>query len=229
MFVPYHSNAASYDINVAAGSCVIFNTHIWRYHGQRVVMGVRFLASIFRLRYHYRPKHQYVHAAWSYNRLGSPVAKHNGWAPERVDDWDHGSRGWIVWVGMGLILGDCAAGLVWAICKPLIPRFQQLLRELKPTQLEPSRNQELGGHTPLLSHPMNAHNADGVDKRTVDDGWPNTSLVNPDLVTPSGAILLVIYFVTLLAGFQSFIPPPATLLAILLSKLCLDAFAWANG
>lgn len=41
----------------------------------------------------------------------SPVAKHKGWAPGPVNDWDNGSRGWIVWVGMGLILGDSAIGL----------------------------------------------------------------------------------------------------------------------
>jgi uncharacterized oligopeptide transporter (OPT) family protein len=47
----------------------------------------------------------------------SPVAKHNGWAPGPVDDWDTGSRGWILWVGMRLILGDTLIGI---ILRPLI-------------------------------------------------------------------------------------------------------------
>lgn len=32
----------------------------------------------------------------------SPVAKNNGWAPGPVGDWEKGSRGWILWAGMGL-------------------------------------------------------------------------------------------------------------------------------
>ncbi|KAF2788846.1 hypothetical protein K505DRAFT_341750 [Melanomma pulvis-pyrius CBS 109.77] len=48
----------------------------------------------------------------------SPLAKHRGWAPALVEDCDEGSRGWILWVGMGLILGDSAIGLSWFILNP---------------------------------------------------------------------------------------------------------------
>lgn len=56
------------------------------------------------------------------------MAKHNGWAVGPVDDWDNGSRGWIFWVGIGLILGDSAVGLVWLITKPLMSWAQRQFR-----------------------------------------------------------------------------------------------------
>ncbi|KZL83814.1 oligopeptide transporter, partial [Colletotrichum incanum] len=38
----------------------------------------------------------------------SPIASINGWAPGPVSDWDSGSRGWIMWIAVALILGDTA-------------------------------------------------------------------------------------------------------------------------
>lgn len=36
----------------------------------------------------------------------SPLAKQNGWAPGDVNDWKDGSRGWIVWVSLAIMLAD---------------------------------------------------------------------------------------------------------------------------
>ncbi|KAK2035255.1 OPT superfamily oligopeptide transporter [Colletotrichum zoysiae] len=38
----------------------------------------------------------------------SPMATIRGWAPGPVSDWDSGSRGWIMWIAVALILGDTA-------------------------------------------------------------------------------------------------------------------------
>ncbi|KAK1993962.1 OPT superfamily oligopeptide transporter [Colletotrichum falcatum] len=38
----------------------------------------------------------------------SPIASTRGWAPGPVSDWESGSRGWIMWVAVALILGDTA-------------------------------------------------------------------------------------------------------------------------
>ena len=50
----------------------------------------------------------------------SPMTKHNGWAVSPINDRDNGSHGWILWVGIGLIFGDSAVGLVWVILKLLM-------------------------------------------------------------------------------------------------------------
>ncbi|KAF4901182.1 putative oligopeptide transporter [Colletotrichum viniferum] len=36
----------------------------------------------------------------------SPLAKYNGWAPGSIDDWETGSKGWIVWVSLAIMLAD---------------------------------------------------------------------------------------------------------------------------
>nr|CAB99186.1 conserved hypothetical protein [Neurospora crassa] len=36
----------------------------------------------------------------------SPLAKNRGWAPGDVDDWEKGSKGWIVWVSLAIMLAD---------------------------------------------------------------------------------------------------------------------------
>lgn len=41
----------------------------------------------------------------------SPLAKYKGWAPGPVDDWEHGSKGWIVWVSLAIMLADAVVSL----------------------------------------------------------------------------------------------------------------------
>ena len=41
----------------------------------------------------------------------SPLAKHRGWAPAPVGDWEHGSKGWIVWVSLAIMLADSVVSL----------------------------------------------------------------------------------------------------------------------
>ncbi|GAO14280.1 hypothetical protein UVI_02033590 [Ustilaginoidea virens] len=43
--------------------------------------------------------------------LLSPLAKHEGWAPGLVDDWEHGSKGWIVWISLAIMLADAVVSL----------------------------------------------------------------------------------------------------------------------
>ena len=128
-----------------------------------------------------------------------------------VDDWDNGSRGWIFWVGIGLILGDSAAGLVWVIGKPLMPWAQ---RQFRLQRLERLGGQVLEERERLLLHSL-AIKDNKVDS-AVDDNWPATSRVTLKLMLWTGAILLLLYFVSLLSVFQEFVPPFATLIAVVL-------------
>ncbi|KAK2861252.1 hypothetical protein FQN49_004387, partial [Arthroderma sp. PD_2] len=49
----------------------------------------------------------------------SPLAKHNGWAPGPVNDWETGSKGWIVWVSLAIMLADSIINLGWLVIRPL--------------------------------------------------------------------------------------------------------------
>ena len=50
----------------------------------------------------------------------SPLAKSKGWAPGPVKDWENGSKGWIVWISLAIMLADSIVSLGWLILKPLI-------------------------------------------------------------------------------------------------------------
>jgi OPT family oligopeptide transporter len=41
----------------------------------------------------------------------SPLAKAKGWAPGEVDDWETGSKGWIVWISLAIMLADSVISL----------------------------------------------------------------------------------------------------------------------
>ncbi|KAL8871623.1 MAG: hypothetical protein Q9174_002583, partial [Haloplaca sp. 1 TL-2023] len=56
----------------------------------------------------------------------SPLAKSKGWADGPVDDWTSGSKGWIVWVSLAIMLADSIISLGWLILRPLIIHGPQL-------------------------------------------------------------------------------------------------------
>ncbi|KAK7398752.1 OPT superfamily [Neonectria punicea] len=50
----------------------------------------------------------------------SPLAKSRGWAPGDVDDWEHGSKGWIIWVSLAIMLVDAIVSLAYVAFRPLM-------------------------------------------------------------------------------------------------------------
>jgi OPT family oligopeptide transporter len=61
----------------------------------------------------------------------SPLAKYKGWAPGPVSNWTNGSKGWIVWVSLAIMLADSIVSLGWLILRLLIkhgPSFYTTLR-----------------------------------------------------------------------------------------------------
>ncbi|KAK1999539.1 OPT oligopeptide transporter [Colletotrichum falcatum] len=52
----------------------------------------------------------------------SPLAKYRGWAPGSIDDWETGSKGWIVWVSLAIMLADAIVSLGYIAFRPLACR-----------------------------------------------------------------------------------------------------------
>lgn len=50
----------------------------------------------------------------------SPLAKNRGYAPGKTSDWENGSKGWIVWVSLAIMLADAIVNMAWLVLKPLI-------------------------------------------------------------------------------------------------------------
>ncbi|RHZ54458.1 OPT family oligopeptide transporter [Aspergillus thermomutatus] len=56
----------------------------------------------------------------------SPLAKARGWAPGPVDSWEDGSKAWIVWVSLAIMLADSLVSLGWLVLKPAIANAPKL-------------------------------------------------------------------------------------------------------
>lgn len=147
----------------------------------------------------------------------SPLAKHRGWAPGPVKDWDNGSRGWILWVGMGLILGDSLIGLSWFIFKPFA---LEMWRQARSRALQRSSQEERdrSAREPLLeedSLPPHSHSTEG-SVQTSDSSWPKSSRITSPLIVLSGIVVLLACFLSLLLGFRKLVAPIASVVAVLL-------------
>ncbi|KAJ5361262.1 hypothetical protein N7541_002106 [Penicillium brevicompactum] len=64
----------------------------------------------------------------------SPLAKSRGWAPGPVDSWEDGSKAWIVWISLAIMLADSLVSLGWLILKPIVNRSPQWIAWLKSTR-----------------------------------------------------------------------------------------------
>ncbi|RHZ61978.1 hypothetical protein CDV55_107156 [Aspergillus turcosus] len=56
----------------------------------------------------------------------SPLAKARGWAPGPVDSWEDGSKAWIVWVSLAIMLADSLVSLGWLVLRPAIANAPKL-------------------------------------------------------------------------------------------------------
>ncbi|KAM7200557.1 OPT oligopeptide transporter domain containing protein [Naviculisporaceae sp. PSN 640] len=60
----------------------------------------------------------------------SPLAKYKGWAPGSVDDWEHGSKGWIVWVSLAIMLADAVISLGYLASRSALRYLPESNKEL---------------------------------------------------------------------------------------------------
>jgi len=57
----------------------------------------------------------------------SPLAKKQGWAPGIVNDWKNGSRGWIVWISLAIMLADSVVSLSLLAGDTIVPLVKKQL------------------------------------------------------------------------------------------------------
>lgn len=61
----------------------------------------------------------------------SPLAKYRGWAPGSIDDWETGSKGWIVWTSLAIMLADAVVSLGYLALSPLVRRAPSIFANVK--------------------------------------------------------------------------------------------------
>ncbi|ORE19289.1 OPT superfamily oligopeptide transporter [Rhizopus microsporus] len=68
----------------------------------------------------------------------SPLAHHAGWAPGPVDDWKNGSKGWILWISLGVMIAESCVSLLVVLMRAIVKtyRHQQVRQEEEQTVVE---------------------------------------------------------------------------------------------
>ena len=107
----------------------------------------------------------------------SPLAKYKGWASGDVGDWNTGSKGWIVWVSLAIMLADAIVSLGWLVLRPTI----WYIRAYGPAIVQGMREKGLGGQLKDMAIPvMRGYSPVNLnDTLTSTDGSANKSTPGP--------------------------------------------------
>jgi hypothetical protein len=130
--------------NLPIFGTVAANTWLWTlnpslaYVGQGVIMGTE------------TTLHMTLGAFIGWGLL-SPLAKFKGWAPGPVDDWEHGSKGWIVWVSLAIMLVDAVVSLGYAASRPILHLPVSQLLKFSNKRLQKAGRHIFGDSSPRYS------------------------------------------------------------------------------
>ena len=167
----------------------------------------------------------------------SPVAKHKGWAPGPVSDWETGSKGWIVWVSLAIMLADAIINLGWLVARPLIKNGPSWTKHAHHRYNNTATWQEffLGkdyrGYNPLnLSQdpaPTNGNDTNTTNskpKQPESDGEPPDDapphhLVSTRMVSILLPLTIIFCVICIHISFGYYIPISLNILAIILALL----------
>ncbi|KAF5526623.1 putative oligopeptide transporter [Colletotrichum aenigma] len=177
----------------------------------------------------------------------SPLAKYNGWAPGSIDDWETGSKGWIVWVSLAIMLADAIVSLGHIAFRPLWHRLsiltgntfsQRVLRIWR--KLVRSQDQSRQGYSALRTEEETEATS---TSRLLPDQGPNTIVrrrasVLPDnyteeddadappeqqisnrLVSVGLVLSVLLCIMTIHIVFGDLVPLYATIVAVLMALL----------
>ncbi|EEQ27426.1 oligonucleotide transporter [Microsporum canis CBS 113480] len=159
----------------------------------------------------------------------SPLAKHNGWAPGPVDNWETGSKGWIVWVSLAIMLADSIINLAWLVIRPLVNHGPGLIVRLQHnirrktfwTGLFSSSNSS-SSHSYTAIRQRESH-----DPKAEDYDAPPSELISNRTVMILLPLTLILNVVCMRISFGDIMSPflstVATLLALLLSVMGVRA------
>lgn len=153
----------------------------------------------------------------------SPLAKHRTWAPGPVDDWETGSKGWIVWVSLAVMLADAVVNLGWLILRPALDHGPALTRDAIRKYKQSSNVQDFvksylvtsGGQYSRLSYQSEQQEGDG---ESPDDAPPH-HLVSNTAVAIWLPLTLVLCVICVHITFGEYMPLSHNILALLLALL----------
>ncbi|KAG4277392.1 hypothetical protein FPRO06_09352 [Fusarium proliferatum] len=159
----------------------------------------------------------------------SPLAKSRGWAPGDVDDWEHGSKGWIIWISLAIMLADAIVSLAYVGLRGIFTS-QQVTGIMSSLR---QRVQEHGvsglwknlshGYSPLLSNETEAAQSRygaGEYAPVRDDDEedaPPHQRIGPCMVTIGLLASIALCVLTIHFVFGDLVPLYATTIAVLMA------------
>lgn len=171
----------------------------------------------------------------------SPLAKARGWAPGPVDSWEDGSKAWIVWVSLAIMLADSIVSLGWLVVKPAVGAAPKIINRFYNTRIGrwvvakspsiPSRySYQYSALSPITEESSSPSNLaqPGLDSKTSDDDdAPPSQLISMRTVLILLPLTLILNVICMHVVFGDVISPLlsslATLLAVLLSIMGVRA------
>ncbi|KAF5019661.1 hypothetical protein F66182_8323 [Fusarium sp. NRRL 66182] len=164
----------------------------------------------------------------------SPLAKSRGWAPGDVDDWEHGSKGWIIWISLAIMLADAIVSLAYVSLRGVFTS-RKTARIVSSLQ---HRMQEHGisglwkplshDYSPLLSNddgPASRYDEAGVHYQTEEDDEddeeeaPRHQRIGSRMVSVGLLASIALCVLTIHIVFGELVPLYATVIAVLMALL----------
>ena len=154
----------------------------------------------------------------------SPLAKSKHWAPGPVEDWNTGSKGWIVWVSLAIMLADSLISLGWLVLRPTMlygPSYYHYVRDQwsqgRLTSLFNINRLRRGDYNALFPHNGELDTDSRDDRKLSDMAEPDA----PDhhLVSNRTVIVLFILSIVICIASIRYVFPPISFGAIILSIL----------
>ncbi|KAL6235976.1 hypothetical protein BDW75DRAFT_126472 [Aspergillus navahoensis] len=170
----------------------------------------------------------------------SPLAKARGWAPGPVDSWEDGSKAWIVWVSLAIMLADSIVSLGWLVLNPTLGHAPKLLERISNTRVGrwiaskspniPPRSYHYSALSPITeesSGPASLTHAEADVRADEDEDAPRSELISMRTVLILLPLTLILNVACMHFVFGDVMSPLlsslATLLAVLLSIMGVRA------
>lgn len=171
----------------------------------------------------------------------SPLAKARGWAPGPVDSWEDGSKAWIVWISLAIMLADSIVSLGWLVLKPVVgraPRWVGLFWTTRPGQWIALRLPSSGSDdhayidysaldTRRDSLALETHDSQQLVTPEENEDAPPSQLISNRTVAILLPLTLILNVICMHIAFGDIISPwlssLATILALLLSIMGVRA------
>ncbi|KAH9219954.1 oligopeptide transporter-like protein [Leptodontidium sp. 2 PMI_412] len=170
----------------------------------------------------------------------SPLAKNRGWAPGPVDDWETGSKGWIVWVSLAIMLADSVISLGYIALRPVVINGGEWVADVRRIVrkrdwkglLQIGSNKPTWGYAPIsgegeeVATPLtpNGPEMTGIDTPNEIKDLPEPDAPPEHLVNNStfvvGLVLSIVFCVaSIRIVFGALVPLYATIIAVFMALI----------